>query len=91
MSDRLIEDLRAKAETKAENRRVAEFGPGGGNPGARASQHIEWIAADTLEAKDREIDELKRERDGFMGLAKTLQDDLDEAMRVIKKLREAYE
>jgi len=45
----LVAKLRAKAEEGAQNRRIAEFGPGGGNPKAKASQHLEWLAADEIE------------------------------------------
>lgn len=44
----LVEKLRKQAEEFAEGRRIAEFGPAGGNPDARAEQHLEWKAADEI-------------------------------------------
>lgn len=44
----IIRMLRKAAEGAAENRRAAEYGPGGGNPAARADQHLEWHAAEAL-------------------------------------------
>jgi len=50
----LIVALRKQAVEEAQSRRIAEFGPGGGNPTAQASDHIEWIAADRLvELRDK--------------------------------------
>lgn len=46
--DRLIYHLKREAELRAESRRICEFGPAGGNPTAKASDHIEWLAADQL-------------------------------------------
>lgn len=48
MSD-LVKQLRDEAEKRAEDRRICEFGPGGGNPNARAHEHLEWKAADEIE------------------------------------------
>jgi hypothetical protein len=44
----LIAALRKQAQDEAQSRRIAEFGPGGGNPDAKECDHIEWIAADRL-------------------------------------------
>ena len=45
----IVAALREEAEKHAEDRRVAEFGPGGGNPKAKAEDHLEWRAADEIE------------------------------------------
>jgi len=45
----LIDMLYQKAEYEAESRRIAEYGPGGGNPDAKASDHVEYLAAKELE------------------------------------------
>lgn len=51
--------LRDSAERQAENRRIAEFGPGGGNPEAKAEDHIEWEAAEYINKLRLENTELK--------------------------------
>lgn len=61
-SQEIIHKLREAAETAAENRRVAEFGPAGGNPEARADQHLEWYAAEALVAA---WDKIKAYRDAL--------------------------
>ena len=59
--DNLIADLRAAAISGAEARRVAEYGPGGGNPNAKPEDHIEWAAADEIESLRAEVERLKAE------------------------------
>jgi hypothetical protein len=48
--NRLVRKLREEAEIAAENRRICEYGPGGGNPTAKAQDHLEWLAADQIVA-----------------------------------------
>jgi len=60
--------LRYVAGYRADDRRVAEFGPAGGNPDANAKDHIEWRAAD-------EIERLRAELDTLHYTLKTLRDD----------------
>jgi hypothetical protein len=57
--DNLVADLRAAAISKAEDRRVAEYGPGGGNPNAVPEDHIEWKAADEIESLRAEVERLR--------------------------------
>ena len=45
----IVKELRERAEYRARDRRIAEFGPVGGNPNARAWQHLEWQAADHID------------------------------------------
>jgi hypothetical protein len=51
----LSKKLRQIAEMGAENRRIAEYGPGGGNPDAKAEEHIEWKAADLIDQQARSL------------------------------------
>jgi hypothetical protein len=51
--DDIATKLREEAQALAQNRRVAEYGPGGGNPNARASDHMEWKAADYIDTLER--------------------------------------
>ena len=46
---KLVSRLRMIAKKTAEDRHIAEFGPGGGNPNAKVEDHIEWSAADVIE------------------------------------------
>jgi len=64
MSD-IVERLREAAEQAADNRRVAEFGPVGGNPAAKAEEHLEWKAADEIERLQAEVERLEAERDKY--------------------------
>ncbi len=48
-TDDLVKFLRKKVVIDVENRKIAEFGPGGGNPDAKLEDHIEWWAARRLE------------------------------------------
>ena len=59
MTDDLIRRLRYEAEMKAANRRLAEYGPAGGNPDAKAQDHLEWIAAAALERQDEALHQIK--------------------------------
>jgi hypothetical protein len=56
----LVKRLRYIAEQTAYDRRIAEFGPGGGNPKAKAQDHIEWTAADRIEELEAEVERLRR-------------------------------
>ena len=50
-----VAQLREQAEEHAQARRDAEFGPGGGNPKAKAEDHLEWKAADEIERLHGEL------------------------------------
>lgn len=59
--EELVVRLENQAKQKAEDRRVAQYGPGGGEPAAKAEQHIEWDAAVTLREQEERIERLKRQ------------------------------
>lgn len=51
----LVEKLREAAEVFAADRRAAEYGPGGGNPKAKAQDYVEWMAADEIERLQKDL------------------------------------
>ena len=59
----IVDILRGKAEKSAEGRRIAEFGPAGGNPKAEAEQELEWKAAEYIEILENRVKKLQSQLD----------------------------
>ena len=55
----IVDQLKQEARARANDRRIAEFGPGGGNPNAKAEDHLEWKAAEEIIRLRLEVDRFK--------------------------------
>ena len=62
MSD-LVSRLREAAEEEKQARIDAEFGPGGGNPDAKAEDALEWEAAERIAELEAVFQEIIQKRD----------------------------
>jgi len=57
--DSIADRLRKMAMQEVANRKIAEFGPAGGNPSAKVQDHIEWKAAHYIDCLEKELDQAK--------------------------------
>lgn len=80
-SQNIADRLRKQAEQATEDRRTAEFGPAGGNPNAKAEQHIEWEAADEIDKLKNLLNKsritLERAKSDIFQTARTNQGNID--------------
>ena len=59
----IVDRLRKQAEERAQARKDAEFGPGGGNPEARPEDHLEWEAANEISGLRKMLKDAEEGRD----------------------------
>jgi len=82
----IVKELRERAESGARDRRVAEFGPAGGNPNAKAYEHLEWKAADHIDDLQHGFDVMLKALAEISDCVETLEDAAYIARKAMRRL-----